>query len=244
MPVRPHVAAMLAKQRKRNDELDRRLPEIAAAAEKERNQKLDAEFKKESPRLCKELNARDPTTVLGLATNLWPGARRAEVTGVMRERLLIGATGFSPIREELAYPFEPPLESVDEVSKRFDALRVEALRPAFDVVALPLVFLATCLLGAHFTSWQIFDWVRAFSRFLFGRYDGAAMELCVNFMFAAHAAEAAYAGALARSLGLDARSVMGWTLRTFLAGVGALGRLMRLAHATTLPGYEKCGVMY
>ena len=67
-------------------------------------QKLDAEFAKASPRLCKELNARDPTTVLGLATNLWPGARQAKVTGVMRERLLIGATGFSPIREELAYP--------------------------------------------------------------------------------------------------------------------------------------------
>ena len=50
----------------------------------------------------------------------------------MRERLLIGATGFSPIREELAYPFEPPLESVEEVSKRFAALRGEALRPAFD----------------------------------------------------------------------------------------------------------------
>ena len=78
-------------------------------------QKLDAEFAKESPRLCKELNARDPTTVLGLATNLWPGARQAKVTGVMRERLLIGATGFSPIREELAYPFEPPLESGEEV---------------------------------------------------------------------------------------------------------------------------------
>ena len=64
------------------------------------------------------------------------------------------------------------------------------------------------------------------------------MELCVNFMFAAHAAEAAYAAHLAHSLGLDARSVMGWTLRTFLAGVGALGRLTRLANTTTLPGYE------
>jgi hypothetical protein len=207
-------------------------------------QKLDAAFAKESARLCKELNARDPTTVLGLATNLWPGARQAKVTGVMRERLLIGATGFSPIREELAYPFEPTLESVEEVSKRFAALRAEALRPGFDTVALPLVFLATCLMGAHFTSWHIFDWVWVLARWLFGWYDVAVMEFCVNFCFAAHAAEAAYAGALARSLGLDARSVMGWTLRTFLAGVGALGRLMRLAHATTLPGYEKCGVMY
>ena len=207
-------------------------------------QKLDAEFAKESSRLCKELNARDPTTVLGLATNLWPGARQAKVTGVMRERLLIGATGFSPIREELAYPFEPPLQSVDEVSKRFAALRAEALRPGFDAVALPLVFLATCLLGAHFTTWAVFDWVRLLSKYLFGRYDAAAMELCVNFMFAAHAAEAAYAGALARSLGLDVSSVMGWTLRTFLAGVGALGRLTRLANTTTLPGYEKFGVIY
>ena len=128
MPVSDKVAAMFAAQEARNAELDRRLPEIAAAAEKERNQKLDAEFAKESPRLSKELNARDPTTVLGLATNLWPGARQAKVTGVMRERLLIGATGFSPIREELAYPFEPPLQSVEEVSKRFDALRGEALR--------------------------------------------------------------------------------------------------------------------
>ena len=207
-------------------------------------QKLDAAFAKESPRLCKELNARDPTTVLGLATNLWPGARQAKITGVMRERLLIGATGFSPIREELAYPFEPPLESVEEVPKRFAALRGEALRPGFDAVAMLLIFMATCLLGAHFTSWHIFDWVRVLARYLFGRYDGAVTELCVNFMFAAHAAEAAYAGALARSLGLDARSVMGWTLRTFLAGVGALGRLTRLANTTTLPGYEKCGVKY
>ena len=157
---------------------------------------------------------------------------------------MIGATGFSPIREELAYPFEPPLQSVEEVSKRFDALRGEALRPAFDVVALPLVFLATSLLGAHFTTWALFDWVRVVARYLFGRYDGAAMELCVNFMFAAHAAEAAYAAHLAHSLGLDARSVMGWTLRTFIAGVGALGRLTRLANTTTLPGYEKCGVVY
>ena len=191
-------------------------------------QKLDAAFAKESPRLCKELNARDPTTVLGLATNLWPGARQAKVTGVMRERLLLGATGFSPIREELAYPFEPPLQSVDEVSKRFAALRGEALRPGFDAVALPLVFLATSLLGAHFTTWAAFDWVRVVARYL----------------FAAHAAEAAYAGAVARSLGLDARSVIGWTLRTFVASVGALGRLMRLANTTTLPGYEKCGVKY
>ena len=205
---------------------------------------LDAEFAKASPRLCKELNARDPTTILGLATNLWAGARQAKVTGVMRERLLIGATGFSPIREELAYPFEPPLQSVEEVSKRFAALRAEALRPGFDVIAIPLVFLATCLLGAHFTTWAVFDWVRRLASFLFGRYDAAVMELCVNFMFAAHAAEAAYAGALARSLGLDVSSVMGWTLRTFLAGVGALGRLTRLANTTTLPGYEKCGVMY
>ena len=215
-----------------------------AAVQPDDAAELDAEFAKESPRLCKELNARDPTTVLGLATNLWPGARRAKVTGVMRERLLIGATGFSPIREELAYPFEPPLESVAEVSKRFAALRGEALRPAFDAVALPLVFLATCLLGAHFTTWHIFDWVRVVARYLFGRYDAAVMELSVNFMFAAHAAEAAYAGALARSLGLDVSSVMGWTLRTFLAGVGALGRLTRLANTTTLPGYEKCGVKY
>ena len=244
MPVSDKVAAMFAAQNARDDELDRRLPEIAAKAEKERNQKLDAEFAKESPRLCKELNARDPTTVLGLATNLWPGARQAKVTGVMRERLLIGAMGFSPIREELAYPFEPPLQSVEEVSKRFAALRGEALRPAFDAVALPLVFLAACLLGAHFTTWAVFDWVRVVARYLFRGYDAAVMELCVNFMFAAHAAEAAYAGALARSLRLDARSVMGWTLRTFIAGVGALGRLMRLANATTLPGYEKCGVMY
>ena len=244
MPVSDKVAAMFAAQNARDAELDRRLPEIAAKAEKERNQKLDAEFAKESPRLSKELNARDPTTVLGLATNLWPGARQAKVTGVMRERLLIGATGFSPIREELAYPFEPPLQSVDEVSKRFAALRGEALRPAFDAVALPLVFLAACLLGAHLTTWVVFDWVRIVARYLFGRYDAAVMELCVNFMFAAHAAEAAYAGALARSLGLDARSVMGWTLRTFLAGVGALGRLTRLANTTTLPGYEKCGVVY
>ena len=207
-------------------------------------QKLDAAFAKESPRLCKELNARVPTTILGLATNLWPGARQAKVTGVMRERLLIGATGFSPIREELAYPFEPPLESVEEVSKRFAALRAEALRPAFDASAVPLVFLATSLLGAHFTTWALFDWVRVVARYLFGRYDGAAMELCVNFMFAAHAAEAAYTAHLAHSLGLDARSVMGWTLRTFLAGVGALGRLTRLANTTTLPGYEKCGVVY
>ena len=205
---------------------------------------LDAEFAKISPRLCKELNARDPTTVLGLATNLWSGARQAKVTGVMRERLLIGATGFSPIREELAYPFEPPLQSVEEVSKRFAALRAEALRPGFDAVALPLVFLAACLLGAHFTSWHIFDWVRVVARYLFGRYDAAVMELCVNFMFAAHAAEAAYAAHLAHSLGLDARSILGWTLRTFLSGVGALGRLMRLAHTTTLPGYEQCGVKY
>ena len=207
-------------------------------------QKLDAAFAKESPRLCKELNARDPTTVLGLATNLWPGARQAKVTGVMRERLLLGATGFSPIREELAYPFEPPLQSVDEVSKRFAALRGEALRPGFDALAWPLIFLAACLLGAHFTTWAVFDWVRRLASFLFGRYDAAVMELCVNFMFAAHAAEAAYAGALARSLGLDVSSVMGWTLRTFLAGVGALGRLTRLANTTTLPGYEKCGVVY
>ena len=206
---------------------------------KDATAELDAELAKESPRLCKELNARDPTTVLGLATNLWPGARRAKITGVMRERLLIGATGWSPIREELAYPFEPPLQSVEDVSKRF-----AALRPAFDAVALPLVFLATSLLGAHFTTWAVFDWVRILAHYLFGRYDAAVMELCVNFMFAAHAAEAAYAGALARSLGLDARSVMGWTLRTFLAGVGALGRLMRLANTTTLPGYEKCGVVY
>ena len=212
--------------------------------QKDATAELDADFAKESPRLCKELNARDPTTVLGLATNLWSGARQAKVTGVMRERLLIGATGFSPIREELAYPFEPPLESVEEVSKRFAALRGEALRPGFDAVALPLVFMATCLLGAHFTTWAVFDWVRVVARYLFGRYDGAAMELCVNFMFAAHAAEAAYAGHLAHSLGLDARSVMGWTLRTFLAGVGALGRLTRLANTTTLPGYEKCGGMY
>ena len=207
-------------------------------------QKLDAEFAKASPQLCKELNARDPTTILGLATNLWPGARQAKVTGVMRERLLIGATGFSPIREELAYPFEPPLESVDEVPKRVAALRGEALRPGFDAVDLPLVFMATCLLGAHFTTWAVFDWMRVVARYLFGRYAKAAMELCVNFMFAAHAAEAAYCCTLARSLGLDARSVMGWTLRTFLAGVGALGRLTRLAHTTTLPGYEKCGVKY
>ena len=205
---------------------------------------LDAEFAKASPRLCKELNARDPTTILGLATNLWAGARQAKVTGVMRERLLIGATGFSPIREELAYPFQPPLESVEEVPKRFAALRGEALRPGFDAVALPLVFLATCLLGAHFTTWAVFDWMRVLARYLFGRYAEAVMELCVNFMFAAHAAEAAYGFALARSLGLDARSVMGWTLRTFLAGVGALGRLMRLANTTTLPGYEECGVKY
>jgi len=217
-------------------------PEKSDAAEA--LQKLDADFAKESLRLCKELNARDPTTVLGLATNLWPGARQAKVTGVMRERLLIGATGFSPIREELAYPFEPPLESVEEVSKRFAALRGEALRPGFDAVALPLVFMATCLLGAHFTTWAVFDWVRALARYLFRGYASAAMELCVNFMFAAHAAEAAYAGALARSLGLDARSMMGWTLRTFLAGVGALGRLWRLANTTTVPGYEKCGVKY
>ena len=122
-------------------------------------------------------------------------------------------TGFSPIREELAYPFEPPLNP-SRRSKRFDALRAEALRPGFDAVALPLVFLATCLLGAHFTTWHIFAWVRALARYLFRGYASAAMELCVNFMFAAHAAEAAYAGALARSLGLDARSVMGWTLRT------------------------------
>ena len=205
---------------------------------------LDAEFAKESPRLCKELNARNPTTVLGLATNLWSGARQAKVTGVMRERLLIGATGFSPIREELAYPFEPPLQAVDEVPSRFAALRAEALRPGFDVIAIPLVFLATSLLGAHFTTWHIFAWVRALARYLFRGYASAAMELCVNFMFAAHAAEAAYCCTLARSLGLDARSVMGWTLRTFLAGVGALGRLTRLANTTTLPGYEKCGVKY
>ena len=244
MPVSDKVAAMFAAQEARNAELDRRLPEIAAKAEKERNQKLDAELAKESPRLCKDLNARDPTTILGLATNLWSGARQAKVTGVMRERLLIGAKGFSPIREELAYPFEPPLASVEEVSKRFAALRGEALRPAFDAVAMLLIFMATCLLGAHFTTWAVFDWVRVVARYLFGRYDAAVMELCVNFMFAAHAAEAAYAGALARSLGLDARSVMGWTLRTFIAGVGALGRLMRLANTTTLPGYEKCGVKY
>ena len=244
MPVSDKVAAMFAAQEARDAELDRRLPEIAAKAEKERNQELDAEFAKESPRLCKELNARDPTTVLGLATNLWPGARQAKVTGVMRERLLLGATGFSPIREELAYPFEPPLQSVEEVSKRFAALRGEALRPAFDAVALPLVFLAACLLGAHFTTWAVFDWMRVVARYLFGRYAKAAMELCVNFMFAAHAAEAAYCCTLARSLGLGVSSVIGWTLRTFIAGVGALGRLTRLAHATTLPGYEKCGVVY
>ena len=83
MPVSDRVAAMLAAENARDDELDRRLPEIAAKAEKEHNQKLDAEFAKESPRLCKELNARDPTTILGLATNLWPGARQAKVTGVM-----------------------------------------------------------------------------------------------------------------------------------------------------------------
>jgi len=207
-------------------------------------QKLDDAFAKASPQLCKELNARDPTTVLGLATNLWPGARQAKVTGVMRERLLIGATGFSPIREELAYPFEPPLESVDEVPKRFAALRGEALRPGFDAAAYPLVFMATCLLGAHFTTWAVFDWVRILAHYLFGRYDLAVTELCVNFMFAAHAAEAAYCCALARSLGLDVSSVIGWTLRTFLAGVGALGRLTRLAHTTTLPGYEQCGVKY
>ena len=242
MPVSDKVAAMFAAQNARNAEIDKRLPEIAAKAEKEHNQKLDAAFAKESPRLCRELNARDPTTVLGLATNLWSGARQAKVTGVMRERLLIGATGFSPIREELAYPFEPPLQSVEEVSKRFAALRGEALRPAFDALAWPLIFLATCLLGAHFTTWAVFDWVRVVARYLFGRYDAAVMELCVNFMFAAHAAEAAYCFTLARSLGLDARSVVGWTLRTFLAGVGALGRLTRLANTTTLPGYEKCGV--
>ena len=244
MPVSDKVAAMFAAQEARNAELDRRLPEIAAKAEKERNQKLDAELAKESPRLCKDLNARDPTTILGLATNLWSGARQAKVTGVMRERLLIGAKGFSPIREELAYPFEPPLASVEEVSKRFAALRGEALRPAFDAVAMLLIFMATCLLGAHFTTWAVFDWVRVVARYLFGRYDAAVMELCVNFMFAAHAAEAAYAAHLAHSLGLDARSVMGWTLRTLLAGVGALGRLTRLANTTTLPGYEKCGVVY
>jgi hypothetical protein len=218
---------------------------VATMGQKDATAELDAAFAKESPRLCKELNARDPTTILGLATNLWPGARRAKVTGVMRERLLIGATGFSPIREELAYPFEPPLASVDEVPSRFAALRGEALRPAFDaLLATQLVFLATCLMGAHFTSWQIFDWVRALARYLFRGYASAVMELCVNFMFAAHAAEAAYAAHLAHSLGLDARSVMGWTLRTFLAGVGALGRLTRLANTTTLPGYEKCGVVY
>ena len=159
--------------------------------------KLDAEFAKESPRLCKELNARDPTTVLGLATNLWSGRRWSEVTGVMRERLLIGATGFSPIREELAYPFEPPLASVEEVSKRFDALRGE---PCGRLRRRRLLnrFMATCLLGAHFTTWAVFDGVRALARYLFRGYASAAMELCVNFMFAAHAAEAAYAGRRSR----------------------------------------------
>ena len=182
MPVSDKVAAMFAAQNARDDELDRRLPEIAAKAEKERNQKLDAELAKESPRLCKELNARDPTTVLGLATNLWAGARQAKVTGVMRERLLIGAMGFSPIREELAYPFEPPLQSVEEVSKRFAALRAEALRPGFDALAWPLIFLAACLLGAHFTTWAVFDWVRMLARWLFGRYDAAVMD-CVEINF-------------------------------------------------------------
>ena len=32
--------------------------------------------------------------------------------------------------------------------------------------------------------------------------------------------------------------------RLRVRGVGALGRLTRLANTTTLPGYEKCGVMY
>lgn len=206
---------------------------------------LDAEFAEESARLCKELNSRDPTTILGLATNLWPGARQAKVTGVMRERLLIGAMGHSPIREELTYPFEPPLASVEEAAARVAALRADALRPGFDALSSSLsVLLATALLGAYFTEWRLFDVVRRLARSLFGRYDAAVMELCVNFCFAVHAAEAAYAGVLAWSLGLEFQSVVGWSCRTFVAGVGALGRLTRIAHATTLPGYEKCGITY
>jgi hypothetical protein len=146
---------------------------------------LDAEFAKESARLCKELNSRDPTTILGLATNLWPGARQAKVTGVMRERLLIGAMGHSPIREELTYPFEPPLASVEEAAARVAALRADALRPGFDALSSSLsVLLATALLGAYFTEWRLFDVVRRLARSLFGRYDAAVMELCVNFCFA------------------------------------------------------------
>ena len=50
------------------------------------------------------------------------------------------------------------------MSKRFAALRGEALRPAFDAVAMLLIFMATCLLGAHFTTWAVFDWVRVLAR--------------------------------------------------------------------------------
>ena len=140
-----------------------------------------------------------------------------------RERLLIGATGFSPIREEPAY-LRAAATSVEEVSKRFDALRGEAPRPAFARPrAMLLIFMAACLLRAHFTTWAVFDWVRAagpllVSRVRLGRHARASTS-CLRRMRPKPPSRRR-----ARAVARPGRAVRdGLDARAFLAGVGALG---------------------
>jgi len=219
---------------------------LEAAARRVDEMKVEKALGEQSLELSRELNAADPQLILGLATLLWPGARCARVTGVMRDKLLIGAMGQSPIREELVWPLEPPLEDVDEVKPRILALRHQALAPGFDTMrAFGLLALTVALFGARYTSLHMFEGVREISRTIFGEHAQQGMEFFVHFTWSVHAAEAAYAYGVAKTnLNLPFEHALGWTLRTFLVGYGALGRLRRLHNARTLVSMETCGVTF
>ena len=122
MPVSDRVAAMLAAENARNAELDRRYPRDRRRGKKK--SKLDA--KRRNPRVMQGTQRARPDDGPGPPRRIC-GAGRGGVTGV-REGLLLGATGFSPIREGRPTP-RASSQSVEEVSKRFGVAR-EGARPA------------------------------------------------------------------------------------------------------------------
>lgn len=197
--------------------------------------------------LCKELNDAHPSLVLGLASRLWPGAREAKVTALHGDKLVLAATGWSPIREELVWPLAPPVASAAEAKARLLARRDAALAPMPDrCLAGALAGLMLPLFGAAYTDWRVFGFMRAMAAAVFGADRAAlALDLLARFTITVHAVEAGYAFHLARStLRLRASTVAGWVGLTFAFGAGGLNRLRRYTFARAMGGMEASALVF
>jgi len=196
--------------------------------------------------LCKELNESHPSLVLGLASRLWPGAREAKVTALHGDKLVLAATGWSPIREELVMPLAPPVASAAEAKARLLAGRESALAPMPDrCLAGALAGLMVPLFGAAYTDWRAFGFMRAMAAAVFGRHAALGLDLLARFTITVHAVEAGYAFHLARStLRLRAATVAGWVSLTFAFGAGGLNRLRRLTFARAMRGMDRSALVF